>query len=316
MERTARMRGCRGGRTAVFARSRLSLTVAVSSLAVVWGLGPAALPSGSAPTSALAHSAAVGQLDSFYSLQLHNAVENVNAGGVLTGIKETPRGELSGQMIVEQPLYGGGPFTGTVVGTQVNFTVTSTVPNPCNCVSLVFAGSVSPQGTMSGTYVGYTKSGYSENGVWKASRHATFECKLRSRANHKYVTTEVTYPGAALKGLLRARSNAVGSWQQYRCVATGTGQWALKSRANGKYVTTEVNYPGALNGLLRAQASKIGAWEKFTFRPVASCSCFALQAVNSKFVTADPSNSNATRGILRAHGASIGARQEFDITST
>jgi len=221
---------------------------------------------------------------------------------------------IRGVLNIAPPLYGGGPFVGSVSGSQVSFTVTSTTPNPCNCVSLVFTGKLS-HGTMRGTYVGNTKGG-SETGRWEASRHATFNCKLQARTNHRYVTTEVTFPGTAFRGLLRARASAIGSWQRFRCVAIGTNQWALNSRANHKYVTAEITYPGTLRGLLRASSNTIGISEEFTFRPVAACACFALQAANAKFVTVDPSTSSSTRGLLRAHGTSIGTRQEFDITSS
>ena len=299
--------------TDTYSRGR-ALVVPVSILLVVLGLGLAAAPSGSAPAEARGGSAGFVQLDSFYSLKLHNSNEGINANGVLSGIKETSGGTISGSMSIESPLFGSGPFTGTVGTTAVNFTVQSTVPNPCDCVSLVFTGTVNAHGTMGGTYVGNTTGG-SENGTWSASRHATFNCKIRARANHQYVTTEVVYPGAAFKGLLRARSNTVGTWQEFRCVAVGTKQWALKSRANHKFVTAEVNYAGGFGGLLRAQSTKISAWERFTFQDVGACSCFALKAANSKFVTVDPSTSDATRGILRAHGPRVGLRQEFDVTS-
>jgi hypothetical protein len=293
---------------------RLGRAIPVSVAAVLCTVALAASPSGSAPNAALARGAAVPRLSSLYFVQLHNNPENRDAAGVLTGIRETNDGKISGKLTLAPPLYGGGPFKGTVGSNTVQFTVASTPGNKCHCISIAFTGSVGPKGSMSGTYVAKSTTG-TESGKWRATPHSTFNCQLQSRSNRKYVTAELADPGA-LKGLLRARSSGVGTWQMFQCVAIGSDQWALKSRVNHKYVTTQIDYPGALKGVLRAGASKVGASERFTFRSVLSCSCYALKAVNSRFATTDPSSSNATRGLLRAHGTTIGSRQEFDITAT
>jgi hypothetical protein len=295
------------GDNAVFERRRLAGVVALSIMLVAGSVAVATAPSGGA--------APARRLGTLYYMKLHNSVENRNATGVLTGIKETKSGKISGKLTLAPPLYGGGPFRGTVGKTAVQFTVASTPGNPCHCVSIAFSGSIGPRGSMSGTYVATTTSG-TENGTWRASPHETFACHLQSRANRKFVTAELTYPGAVYKGMLRARSDVVGTWQMFRCVAIGADQWALKSRANGKFVTAELGFPGALKGLLRATANKVGPAERFKFRPVLSCSCYALKAANSKIVSVEPSRSSGTRGLLRAHGTTVGSRQEFDITST
>ena len=218
-------------------------------------------------------------------------------------------------MILAPPLYGGGSLTGTVGTTNVNFTVASTPGNRCACTCITFTGSVHAKGAISGTYIARGKWG-SENGTWLAKPHATFNCKLRSHASHKYVTDEVTATGKGRAGLLRARSPAVGTWQQFRCVAVGADQWALQSRETGKYVTTEVDYAGSLKGLLRARSSKVGSLQKFWFTPVPSCSCLALKAHNSKFVTAELKYHQPLYGVLRARSAKIGAWTTFDVSST
>jgi hypothetical protein len=245
---------------------------------------------------------------------LHNIPENKNATGVLTGIKESKQGSISGQMNLAPPLYGGGRLTGTVGPAKVKFTVASTPGNPCGCVSIALAGSVTAKGLLSGTYVAKTKLG-SENGTWLASPHATFDCSLSSHANHKYVTDEVTFAGKGRAGLLRARSPGVGTWQQFRCVAIGTDQWALQSLATGKYVTTQVDDAGSLKGLLRGQSNKISALQKFEFLPVPSCSCLALLAANLKFVTAELKDAAPLYGILRARSGKIGTWTKFDVAS-
>ena len=256
----------------------------------------------------------MSELGFFYRVKLHNITESSNATGVLTGIKQNSHGGLSGKLIVAPPLFGGGPFTGTVSKNSVKIVVASTRPNPCDCVSLTFTGKIGAKGAMSGTYVGKTTT-WSEHGTWQASPHTTFNCKIRSHASHQFVTSELSFSGAGMAGLLRARSADVGTWQQFQCVAVGADQWALRSRANGKFVTTEVNDPGALKGLLRARAPKVGSWQRFTFRAVPSCACFALKAVNGKFVTAELGNPGETYGILRARSATVGKWTTFDVTS-
>jgi hypothetical protein len=144
--------------------------------------------------------------------------------------------------------------------------------------------------------------------------HETFNCHIRSNANHRYVTVQVGGK-AALKGRLRAQAPKLGSSREkFQCISIGSNQWAIRSRTNHKYVTADLKAKDAPKGALWAKAGRVGAPEKFAFRAVASCSCFAIKAANSRFVTADPSKSNSTRGLLRAHGASIGPRQRFAIT--
>jgi hypothetical protein len=295
-------------------QGRRKSTIAILLLALT-GLGVAAMPAGSAPNTAGAHASGESQLGFFYRVKLHNITESSNATGVLTGIKQNAHGGVVGKLIVAPPLFGGGPFSGTVSKNSVKFVVESTTPNPCNCVSLTFVGTVDAKGVMNGTYIGKTKT-WQEHGTWQASPHTTFNCKIRSHANHQYVTAEVTHSGAGLAGLLRARSPDVGSWQQFQCVAVGANQWALRSRASGKFVTTEVDYPGALKGLLRARSPKVGSWQRYTFQAVPSCACFALKAVNGKFVTAELANTGDNYGILRARSAKVGKWTTFDVTST
>lgn len=113
-------------------------------------------------------SATEPQLSSSYEAAFHNVTYNRDADGTLTVIKEDKQGNISGTLTVEPPLYGGGPFTGTVSGTAIKFTVTSTSPNDCGCKSAVFTGTVNPQASaLSGTYIANT-TGPTQNGTWKA----------------------------------------------------------------------------------------------------------------------------------------------------
>ncbi|WP_371785072.1 fascin domain-containing protein [Streptosporangium subroseum] len=82
-----------------------------------------------------------------------------------------------------------------------------------------------------------------------------------------YVTTELgyAYPGND-RGMLRARSTAIGPWEQFELLfSSGSGTYALRSKANGMYVTTELGYayPGNDRGMLRARSTTIGPWEQF-----------------------------------------------------
>ena len=283
-------------------------------VSILCWVGIAASPSGSAPASAVGHAAAVKQLNFFYSVKLHNIPENKDATGVLTGITQTKQGSMRGRMTLAPPLYGGGALTGTVGKTNVKFTVTSTPGNTCGCISITFAGSVNGKGSISGTYVAKTKLG-SEKGTWLASPHATFNCKLASHANHKFVTDEVTASGKGRAGMLRARSPGVGTWQQFRCVAVGTDQWALQSLVTHRYVTPEVAYKGSLQGMLRAWSTTIGAAQKFSFSPVPSCGCLALLASNLRFVTAELKYAAPLYGTLRARSAKVGPWTMFDVSS-
>src|SRR4029077_1416353 len=64
------------------------------------------------------------------------------------------------------PLYGDGPFTGAVRNGNVVLTIASTVPNPCGCTNIVLTGTVTAQGSWSGTY---TVNGQSQRGTWEVS---------------------------------------------------------------------------------------------------------------------------------------------------
>jgi hypothetical protein len=141
----------------------------------------------------------------------------------------------------------------------------------------------------------------------------SFNCRIQSHANTKFVNVGYTLTGA-LYGILRAAANSPGPAELLRCVALGSNRWAIQSRANGKYASAELLYTGALQGALRARASTPLSWETYSLSPVASCACYALKAANGKYVSAELAYTGATYGLLRARAASVGAWEQFDIS--
>jgi len=120
---------------------------------------------------------AAKQLASSYSGTIHNATYDLTADLALTGITESSQGIIGGVITIEPPLYGSGPFTGTVSGSSISIAVASTTPNLCpgECRSGVFTGTVGPQGVMNGTYIVYKASDVPENGTWEARPGASPE---------------------------------------------------------------------------------------------------------------------------------------------
>ncbi len=148
----------------------------LSTSLMFMSLGFAAAQSGGA-LAVDAATAGVPALASSYSGTIHNATYDLTAGLALTGITESPQGLISGVMTIEPPLYGSGPFTGTVSGSSISIAVASTTPNHCpgECRSGVFTGTVGPQGVMNGTYIVYKASDVPENGTWEAHPGASPE---------------------------------------------------------------------------------------------------------------------------------------------
>jgi hypothetical protein len=102
------------------------------------------------------------QLDSTYAMEDHNLTVDESSVGELTHVTESSNGEIAGQFTVDPPLYGTGPFKGTVRGSSISFTVPT---------GLILSGQLNSQGAMSGTYVsvrgGSVASG--QKGTWRAS---------------------------------------------------------------------------------------------------------------------------------------------------
>ncbi len=86
---------------------------------------------------------------------------------------------------------------------------------------------------------------------------------LQSAYNGKYVSAELGWTGDR-KGLLRARSDTIGPWEQFQINFINNGNdVALKSMANKLYVSAELGWTGTSKGELRAREGTIGAWETF-----------------------------------------------------
>ncbi|MEW1584344.1 hypothetical protein AB0283_02685 [Micromonospora vinacea] len=79
-----------------------------------------------------------------------------------------------------------------------------------------------------------------------------------------YVATEKDYKSNDY-GMLRARSEAIGTWEQYTITWYGSGPdyISIKARANDRYVTTERQWTGDRFGMLRARSTSVGPWEQF-----------------------------------------------------
>lgn len=116
--------------------------------------------------------ASVPSLAASYSGTASNTTDNVNGDLTLTGVTESPQGQISGDATFDSGLVGGGRFVGTVSGSSIDLTIVSATPNDCvddGCVMSVLSGTVGSTGTLSGTSVIYTGSGSSQQGVWQVS---------------------------------------------------------------------------------------------------------------------------------------------------
>ena len=94
------------------------------------------------------------------------------------------QGNISGQSIVDPPLYGGGPFSGMVSGTTVKFTSRSEGDSlcPAGACTVVFTGTVSQAGEMSGTYAASYSEGPPQSGTWQLSPATTAETTAEATA--------------------------------------------------------------------------------------------------------------------------------------
>jgi hypothetical protein len=178
--------------------------------------------------------------------------------------------------------------------------------NNCPCGKLIWA-SANNYGPL---IVQMYQQALAENGLADTS----FTCRIRSRANGNYVSTELGDTGI-LQNVLRARSGTVGPWERYLCLEVGTNRWAIMSLANDKYVSTELGYPGVLQGTLRARSSRVGAWETYILVPGPSCLCYTLQGANSEYTSVELRYPGSTYGLLRARAATPQSWEQFEITS-
>lgn len=125
------------------------------------------------------------------------------------------------------------------------------------------------------------------------------------------------YTGA-YAGLLRARATAVGPWERFSMVCTGSGQFAIKAY-NGRYVSAELGYSTSdwRYGMLRARATAIGPWEKFTYDGSDWTYPGYLKSVgNGRYVSSEfgYSGSDWRFGMLRARSTARGAWEWMNLT--
>ncbi len=165
-----------GGRAAKLPERGRVASVVLATVLLTVALGLAALPSLAA--------APVAPLVSTYHGTVDNLTVSETAAFTLTAVTEDEQGNISGQSIVDPPLYGGGPFTGTVSGTTVKFTSRSEGDSlcPAGACTGVFTGTVSQAGAMSGTYVTSYSEGPSQNGTWQLSPATTAETTAEATA--------------------------------------------------------------------------------------------------------------------------------------
>lgn len=113
---------------------------------------PAPSPS---PPSTPSPAASIPTLDGAYNGNIHNTPANATAPMALSSIKQNGR-NIRGNFVVGSPLSGSGPFRGTInTAGAIQFTVHS------NQVSapLFFQGTMSTNGSLSGTYCSLDSTG-------------------------------------------------------------------------------------------------------------------------------------------------------------
>jgi Zn-dependent protease with chaperone function len=104
-------------------------------------------------------------LQKLYHGTLVNTTDNNNtsADATLSSIVQDQQGGISGNMTIQPPLVGSGPFTGTVISNgTIQFTVTPT--DNSLYTTIVFTGTIRADGSMGGIY---TLSGTSQGGTWQ-----------------------------------------------------------------------------------------------------------------------------------------------------
>lgn len=138
---------------------------------------------------------------------------------------------------------------------------------------------------------------------------------LVSTANGDYVSAEID-DGGDRAGMLRARSDTVGSWETFTLFTTDHGGTvALRSQANDRYVSAEVNDTGADAGMLRARSTSVGSWEKYTLVPEGSGAIALRSAANGKYVGAELNDTGSSAGMLRARSDTVGSWERFTLVA-
>jgi hypothetical protein len=133
---------------------------------------------------------------------------------------------------------------------------------------------------------------------------------IRFTANNRYVSAEISNSGDDY-GMLRARATAVGPWEQYTLLVSGS-VWAIRSDANGRYVSAEISRTGADYGMLRARATEIGPWEQYALYYNSGTGAYTLQSLaNDLYVSTELNYTGARYGLLRARATAVGSWEQF-----
>jgi hypothetical protein len=109
---------------------------------------------------------ALPKLASSYGGTAHNLTYGITSVLALEHVVEGGEGRISGQMVVEPPLYGSGPFTGTLHNGAIAFTVTPTGA-PGGETAATFVGELSSRGALSGSYT--VAADTAQSGTWELS---------------------------------------------------------------------------------------------------------------------------------------------------
>jgi hypothetical protein len=145
---------------------------------------------------------------------------------------------------------------------------------------------------------------------------------LRAVANGKYVSTEVAYTGTN-DGLLRARNDYIGPWEEFHlCDIVGGGRTgysqAVFSDLNGNngWWSMEKGLDGRVRA--RPEGTVIDIWEEFLFVRASGCptdDCYSIRSVeNNKWVSTEISEpSPYYKGFLRARADVVGPWEKYDI---
>lgn len=138
----------------------------------------------------------------------------------------------------------------------------------------------------------------------------TYDVRLQSKANSKFVSAEFAYWGGGY-AMLRARSDSAGGWERFSMCRHPDGYYSFQSEANGSWVTAELNYTGGDYAMLRATAPWARSWEKFQIVNGVNGG-FALKNLgNGRYVSAELNYWGSSYAMLRARAYNVGLWESF-----
>jgi hypothetical protein len=142
-----------------------------------------------------------------------------------------------------------------------------------------------------------------------AASICVFPVTISSRANGRYVSTELGYSGNDY-AMLRARVTVPGPRELYQlCYYFTSDEYTLYSFNNNRYVTVETSYGESNYGMLRARATTVTNRERFRIQ---TGTVMTIRSVaNNRFVSAELGNGNNRYAMLRARATSVGLTEQF-----